>query len=70
MASGSQFEPWLSGTRPTELDNFAPRLGFAYQANDRTVIRGGYGLFFTELEDDALHQSHILNEHMGITVAE
>jgi hypothetical protein len=63
-----QFEPWLSGTRPTELDNVAPRLGFAYQATDRTVIRGGYGIFFTELEDDALHQSHILNEHMGITV--
>jgi len=63
-----RFDPWLSGTRPTELDNIAPRLGFAYAANDRTVLRGGYGVFFTELEDDALHQSHILTEHMGITV--
>ena len=63
-----RFEPWLSGTRPTEMDNFAPRLGFAYSATDRTVIRGGYGIFFTELEDDALHQSHILTEHMAITV--
>ena len=63
-----RFDPWLSGTRPTELDNIAPRLGFAYAANDRTVVRGGYGVFFTELEDDALHQSHILTEHMGITV--
>ena len=61
-------EPWLSGTRPMEFDNIAPRLGFAYQASDKMVIRGGYGLFFTQLENDALHQSHILTEHMGLTV--
>jgi Carboxypeptidase regulatory-like domain len=28
--------------------NFAPRLGFAYTANPRTVIRGGIGLFYQE----------------------
>ena len=26
--------------------NFAPRLGFAFRVNDRTVLRGGYGIFF------------------------
>jgi hypothetical protein len=26
--------------------NFAPRVGFAYSINDRTVFRGGYGLFY------------------------
>lgn len=26
--------------------DFAPRFGFAYQATSKTVIRGGYGLFF------------------------
>ena len=29
-----------------DLDNFAPRLGFAYSVNDKQVIRGGYGLFY------------------------
>ena len=29
-----------------DLDNFAPRLGFAYTAADTHVIRGGYGLFY------------------------
>jgi hypothetical protein len=30
--------------------NFAPRVGFAYSMNhDRTVIRGGYGLFYNRL---------------------
>ncbi len=62
------FEPWLSGKRPHEYNNVAPRLGFAYSASDRTVIRGGYGLFFTQLEDDGLHQSRILSLHAGLTV--
>ncbi|NYF80025.1 TonB-dependent receptor [Granulicella arctica] len=30
--------------------NFAPRLGFAYTVNDKTVIRGGFGIFFGGLE--------------------
>ena len=29
-----------------DLNNFAPRLGFAYTAAERHVIRGGYGLFY------------------------
>jgi len=27
---------------------FAPRLGFAYSWNPKTVVRGGYGIFFTQ----------------------
>ena len=55
-----QFLPWLSGKRPTDKNNFGPRTGFAYQVNDKTVVRGGWGVFFTQLEDDALHQSTVL----------
>jgi hypothetical protein len=29
-----------------DLNNFAPRLGFAYQMNSRVVWRGGYGVFY------------------------
>jgi hypothetical protein len=50
------------------LNNFAPRTGFAYQMTDRTVIRGGYGLFFTQLEADAAHQSQLQIEHVSLTV--
>ena len=63
-----RFEPWLSGNRPNERDNLAPRLGFAWQLNNRTVVRGGYGLFFTQLENDASHQSHLQVEHTSLTI--
>ncbi len=29
-----------------DRNNFAPRVGFAYSATSRTVIRGGYGIFY------------------------
>jgi hypothetical protein len=29
-----------------DLDNFAPRLGFAYSVTPRHVVRGGYGMFY------------------------
>lgn len=28
---------------------FAPRVGFAYRINDKTTVRGGYGIFFVPL---------------------
>jgi hypothetical protein len=34
------------GLYTTPKRNFAPRIGFAYQLNDKTVFRGGYGIFF------------------------
>ncbi|HTR35525.1 MAG TPA: TonB-dependent receptor [Bryobacteraceae bacterium] len=34
------------------LSNFAPRFGFAYQAMDKLVIRGGFGLFYDRIGAD------------------
>jgi Carboxypeptidase regulatory-like domain/TonB dependent receptor len=30
----------------TKLDNFAPRIGAAFQVNSKTVVRGGFGFFY------------------------
>ena len=37
-----------SGMRsvPVDRNNFGPRLGFAYQLNSNTVVRGGAGVYY------------------------
>ena len=36
----------LTSLQSTDWHNFAPRLGLAWKLNDRTVVRGGYGISF------------------------
>jgi len=38
------FDQWVP-KRAVDKNNIQPRLGFAYSINDRTVARGGWGLF-------------------------
>ena len=47
-ASGNNYEiPNLHPAgRPDDTNNIQPRIGFAYQLNTRTVVRGGSGLYF------------------------
>ncbi len=32
--------------RPSDKNNIAPRIGISYAFNDKTVLRGGYGIFY------------------------
>src|SRR2546425_1862520 len=52
-----RFLPWLPGDLPHEKDNLAPRLGMNFRLNDRTVLRGGYGLFFAFSPNDGVQQT-------------
>jgi hypothetical protein len=38
--------PFLEAGRPNDTNNYQPRAGFAYQITDRTVARGGSGIYF------------------------
>jgi hypothetical protein len=37
----------------TDFNNWAPRIGFAYSLSSKTVVRGGYGIFYGLASTDA-----------------
>ncbi len=39
------------GLGNSQNTNFAPRIGFAYQANAKLVVRGGWGIFYNGFEN-------------------
>jgi hypothetical protein len=46
-------------------NDFAPRLGFAFQVNPKTVLRAGYGLFYSpenDAREDLLTKNYPFNE--------
>jgi len=53
----TRFLPWLPGDLPYDKTNFGPRLGFAFTVTDKTVVRGGYGRFYTQTITDGAHQT-------------
>jgi Carboxypeptidase regulatory-like domain/TonB dependent receptor/TonB-dependent Receptor Plug Domain len=44
------------------LDNFSPRIGLAWQAKDRLVIRAGYGMFFDRVYGNLVGDNILGNE--------
>ncbi|HZY73541.1 MAG TPA: TonB-dependent receptor, partial [Edaphobacter sp.] len=40
-----------------DANNIAPRFGFAYSADDRTVVRGGVALIYNPVESADIHQT-------------
>jgi hypothetical protein len=41
--------PFVDGARTRDLNNLAPRVGFAYATADRFTIRGGYGIYYDRI---------------------
>ncbi len=52
-----------SGKVPTDMNNFSPRIGFAYSIGDKhaTVIRGGGGLFYMPIP--AMYASQVATDN-------
>jgi hypothetical protein len=44
----------------TDKNNVLPRVGFAYQLNEKTVLRGGFGIYMVPFVIDGVHQTGFL----------
>lgn len=56
------------GVYPGDHKQFAPRIGFAFKLNDKTVLRSGYGIFY--LTNQGSHTIEIsTNPGSSITIA-
>ena len=51
FANDAEILPFTPGNRPDDKKEIGPRTGFAFRATDRTVIRGGYGLYFGTVQN-------------------
>jgi hypothetical protein len=49
FAQSVTFLPWELPNRPQDAKNIQPRFGFAYTLTDRTVLRGGAGLYYDDV---------------------
>ena len=58
--------PFLQADRPNPLSNWGPRLGGIYKVNDRTVIRGGWGVYYSEIINQTAHNTRIDNQQLRI----
>jgi len=62
------FDPWVKANRPYDTDDIAPRFGFAYQLDDRTVIRGGAGKYYAWVTDQSAHGTVSWVNIIGVTL--
>lgn len=51
----------LTGQFPNQYQRIAPRLGFAWQAHEKTVVRGGFGVFYENFNGLNYRNSVITN---------
>ncbi|OFW01278.1 MAG: hypothetical protein A3I61_15380 [Acidobacteria bacterium RIFCSPLOWO2_02_FULL_68_18] len=61
--------PFLPGNLPHDSNNVAPRMGVNLRLDDRTVLRGGYGLFFAFSPNDGVQQSYSMVHRFEYQIA-
>jgi hypothetical protein len=66
FANDVRFVPFLMGDQPNDMNNIGPRVGFTVTANDRTVVRGGHGIYFGSVPNN--HYAKYYEQVLDITI--
>ena len=48
FGNATEILPFIKAGRPNDTNNWQPRAGAAYSLNDKTVIRGGFGRYYSQ----------------------
>ena len=51
---------------PRDLNNIGPRAGFAWSPNTKTVVRGGYGVFYSRIDGQTAYVNDLLGDKQQI----
>jgi len=62
--TGDPLVAQLTGQFPNRYDRISPRIGFAYQPFDKTVVRGGFGLF-REILDGINYENSVVSNGLA-----
>ena len=54
------------GLLPADNNNFAPRLGVAFRLTDKTILRGGYGIYYWTMPLSQILQSSRTNPPLNL----
>jgi Carboxypeptidase regulatory-like domain len=68
FANDIALPPFLEAGRPDDTNNIGPRLGLAYSLNDRTVLRGGFGVYYGDVLNNQSSRTESWLQLAGIEV--
>ena len=62
LTLGVRYDLFRKAGFPQDNNNFGPRAGFAWSPNPKTVVRGGYGIFFARINRQITHINDLFGE--------
>ncbi len=62
LTLGGRHEFEVKTRFPTDKNNFAPRLGFAWSPDGQTVVRGGFGIYYARIEGHITYINDLLGD--------